>query len=53
FILFDINSSTDDKRFRTNYDKIGSKQIYEQLVEYNRVQNQAEFERTIHICPIW
>ncbi|CAF5207859.1 unnamed protein product, partial [Rotaria magnacalcarata] len=40
FILFDINSSTDDKRFRTNYDKIGSKQIYEQLVEYNRVQNQ-------------
>ncbi|CAF3201143.1 unnamed protein product [Rotaria socialis] len=52
FILFDINSSTDDKRFRTNYDKIGSKQIYDQLVEYNRVQNQSEFERTIHICPI-
>ncbi|CAF1276620.1 unnamed protein product [Rotaria sordida] len=51
-ILSDIKSSINDKRFLTNYDKIGSKQIYQQLIEYNRIQNQFEFEQTNHICPI-
>lgn len=53
FILIDTEGSINDKRCLTNYDKIGSKQIYEQLIEYNRMQDQLEFEQTSHICPIW
>jgi hypothetical protein len=48
-----LQFSLDDKRFFTNYDKIGSKRVYDQLVEYDRVQNQLEFEQTNHTCPIW
>jgi hypothetical protein len=46
-------SSINDQRFLTNYNKIGSRRIYEQLIEYNRIQNQLKFEQTNHICPIW
>jgi len=52
-ILSSIESSINDQRFLTNYNKIGSKRIYEQLIEYNRIQDQLEFEQTNHICPIW
>lgn len=52
-ILSSAESSINDERFLTNYNKIGSKQIYEQLIEYNRIQNQLEFEQTNQICPIW
>jgi len=52
-ILLSIESSINDQRFLTNYDKIGSKRIYEQLVEYNQMQSRFEFEQTNHICPIW
>lgn len=52
-VLSETKSSINDKRFLTNYDKIGLKKIYEQLVEYNRLQNQLEFEQKYHICPIW
>jgi hypothetical protein len=52
-ILSSIESCLNDQRFLTNYNKIGSRQVYEQLVEYNRMQNQFEFEQTNHICPIW
>jgi hypothetical protein len=51
--LSSIESSINDQRFLTNYYKIGSKRVYEQLIEYNRIQNQYEFEQTNHICPIW
>lgn len=46
-------SSTHDRRFSTNYQAIGSSRIYEQLIEYNRMQIQAEFDRSKHPCPIW
>ncbi|UJR08284.1 hypothetical protein I4U23_012556 [Adineta vaga] len=51
-ILCSTLSSITDKRFETNYDKIGSKRIYEQLIEYNRMQDQHEFDQNIHTCPI-
>lgn len=52
-ILPSIESSIDDQRFATNYNQIGSKQIYEQLIEYNRIQTRLEFQQTYHTCPIW
>ena len=53
FILFNVKSIVNDKRFLTNYNQIGSKKIYEQLIEYNQIQCQMKFEQTNHICPIW
>jgi hypothetical protein len=52
-ILSSNESSRNDQRFTTNYNQIGSKRIYEQLVEYNRMQIQLEFDQTNHCCPIW
>ncbi|CAF3523234.1 unnamed protein product [Adineta steineri] len=52
FILRSALSSIDDPRILSNYVKIGSKRIYEQLIEYDRIQNQLIFEQTLHSCPI-
>ncbi len=52
-VLVSIESSRNDQRFSTNYNRIGSKRIYEQLVEYNRIQMQLKFDQTNHLCPIW
>ena len=52
-ILSEKDFTMNDQRFSTNYERIGSKRIYEQLVEYNQMQNQLEFDQTNHICPIW
>ena len=46
------NSSRHDRRYSTNYHTIGSNRIYEQLIEYNRMQTQIEFDQTQHRCPI-
>jgi hypothetical protein len=51
--LLSNESSRDDRRFTTNYDQIGAKRIYEQLMEYDRMQTQVEFDQTYHSCPIW
>ena len=46
-------SSINDRRLSTNYQAIGSNRIYEQLIEYNRMQIQVEFDQAKHPCPIW
>lgn len=52
-ILPTKTSSEHDRRYSTNYQTIGSSRIYEQLIEYNRMQIQNEFDQTTHCCPIW
>ena len=53
FILRPSASTMDDPRFVSNYHQIGSKRIYEQLIEYDRMEAQHEFDQTFHTCPIW
>ena len=52
-VLSTSECTRDDQRFVTKYDQIGARRIFEQLIEYNRIQNQIEFEQTNQMCPIW
>ena len=45
--------SESDRRFRTDFQRIGSAGVYRQLLEYNRTENIHQFEQTLHTCPIW
>jgi hypothetical protein len=42
-----------DRRVITNYSQIGSKVVYEQLLDYNRMENLRQFQLTYHTCPVW
>lgn len=46
-------SAESDRRFRTEFHRIGSKGVYRQLIEYNRTENIHQFEQSLQTCPIW
>ena len=53
FYLSSDDDEREDPRIFTNYHRIGWKAIFDQLIEYDRVENSFQFDKSIHICPIW
>lgn len=57
FDEFHLDDSTPeeitDRRFSTNFHRIGSSKIYQQLIDYDRVETLISFERNLQDCPIW
>jgi hypothetical protein len=42
-----------DERVISNYHRLGTQLVYNQLIDYDKWQSQLQFDRSIQTCPIW